>query len=102
MCNYRNIILLPIVLGLCKTVISASRYEWIGALPLLHIIKHDRFIPQQPYSLPFIENEIEACLFCGLELDLKDVYNKGLDKRYYISFFIHYYFIYKVWKHVIL
>ena len=73
---------MSIVIDLCRIAISASRYEWMGALPLLHIIKHDRFIPQHPYSLPITENDIEACLFCGLESNIKHIYNKGLDKRY--------------------
>lgn len=82
---HRNNILLHFVVDLCKIAVSASRYEWMGALPLLHVLKHDKFHPEQPYSLPLTEKEIESCLFC--ELDVHAIYNKGLkvDDR-----FVHY------------
>ena len=45
---------------------SHSAHEWIGILPLLHVIKHDSFPSCQPLPLPITEDDLQTFLFCGL------------------------------------
>ena len=43
-------------------------YEWMKALPFLHIITLDSFEPFKPYALPLTEEKIGRALFCGLDI----------------------------------
>ena len=40
----------------------------MGLLPLLHVIKHDSFVPKKPFVLPSVKKDILQTLFCGLDV----------------------------------
>ena len=65
---FREKILFPALIILCIIAIQKSRYEWMGLLPLLHVIKHDSFVTSKPFSLPRAENNVEQILFSGLKI----------------------------------
>ena len=45
-----------------------SHNEWMGLLPLLHVIKHDSLVSKKPFILPNVERDILPTLFCGLDI----------------------------------
>ena len=67
-CFYRTLCLQPILLTLCNVAIQKFQHEWMGLLPLLHVIKHDSFVPKKPFVLPYVEKDIATTLFCGLDV----------------------------------
>ena len=49
---------------------KSQSHEWMGALPLLHIINHDLHVCCQPITLPAKEEDVQKSLFCaGLNVD---------------------------------
>lgn len=52
----------------CNNLISASphSHEWIGVLPLLHVINLKKFIIGEPYQLSLTEKDVVNELFCGV------------------------------------
>ena len=67
-CFYRSQCLQPILFTLCNVAIQKLQYEWMGLLPLLHVIKHDSFVPKKPFALPNVKKDIFPTLFCGLDV----------------------------------
>ena len=43
-------------------------YEWLGVLPLLHVIMIKDFTAKKPVKLPLTKEEVYGMLFCGLEI----------------------------------
>ena len=58
----------PILLTLCNVAIQKLQHEWMGLLPLLHVMKHDSFVPKKPFALPSVKKDIFPTLFCGLDV----------------------------------
>ena len=56
------------IFTLCTVAMEKSQHEWMGLLPLLHVIKHDSFVPKKPFTLPILEKDILPTLFCGLNV----------------------------------
>ena len=65
---FREQTLFPALITLCIIAIQNSLYEWMGLLPLLHVIKHDSFVTSKPFTLPLVENNVEQTLFCELKI----------------------------------
>lgn len=61
--------MLVLVQKLCKALMKdfTVHYEWLGVLPLLHVITIKDFATGQPVKLPLHQNEVYSMLFCGLE-----------------------------------
>ena len=51
---------------LCNVCIQESQHQWMGLLPLLHLIEYDsfNFIPKDLN----VEDKVELVLFCGLDV----------------------------------
>ena len=58
-----------VVRKLCQVLMKDKNvhYEWLGVLPLLHVIKIKNFTAGTPVKLPYTETEVYSKLFCGLE-----------------------------------
>ena len=65
---FREKTLFPALITLCNIAIQNSRYEWMGLLPLLHVIKHDSFVTSKPFTLLIDKNNVEQTLFCELKI----------------------------------
>lgn len=65
---FRQKTIFPALITLCIIAIQNSQYEWMGLLPLLHVIKHDSFVTSKPFTLPFHEDDVEQTLFCELKI----------------------------------
>ena len=65
---FRDKTLFPALITLCIIAIQNSQYEWMGLLPLLHVIKHNSFVTSKPFYLPLVENDVEQTLFCELQI----------------------------------
>ena len=65
---FREQTLFPALITLCIIAIQNSLYEWMGLLPLLHVIKHNSFVTSKPFTLPLVENNVEQTLFCELKI----------------------------------
>ena len=66
--EFRTHQLFPVISSLCNVAMEKSQYEWMGLLPLLHVIKHDSFASKKPFILPKVERDILSTLFCGLDI----------------------------------
>lgn len=82
----RKLTLLPVIVNLCNSLMAKSHsHEWMGALPLLHIINYDLHVCCQPILLPAQEKDVQESLFCaGLKVD-RFLKKLPSNNRYYTS-----------------